>query len=54
MKNVTITKKEQTIVLKHSRNSEVFLEKIFPALVTEKALAKDWLSKEDEEAWKKL
>ncbi len=29
-------------------------EKMFPALASEQALAKDWLSKEDEEAWKDL
>ena len=29
-------------------------EKLFPALMSEKALAKDWLSKEEEEAWKDL
>ncbi len=31
-----------------------FSERMFPALMSEKALAKDWLSKEDEEAWKNL
>lgn len=29
-------------------------EKLFCALASEKALAKEWLSKEDEEAWKYL
>ena len=29
-------------------------EKMFTALASEKSLAKDWLSKEDEEAWKDL
>ena len=29
-------------------------KKMFTALASEKALAKDWLSKEDEEAWKSL
>ncbi len=29
-------------------------EKLFTALASEKALAKDWNSKEDEEAWKNL
>ena len=29
-------------------------EKMFTVLASEKALAKDWLSKEDEEAWKDL
>ncbi len=29
-------------------------EKMFPALASEAVLAKDWLSKEDEEAWKDL
>ena len=32
----------------------VFKRKIAPALASEKALAKEWLSKEDEEAWKDL
>ena len=31
-----------------------FSEKMFTALASEKSLAKDWLSKEDEEAWKDL
>ena len=31
-----------------------FSERMLPALISEKALAKDWLSKEDEEAWKDL
>ena len=29
-------------------------EKMFTALASEKSLAKDWNSKEDEEAWKNL
>ncbi|MBI2661470.1 AbrB/MazE/SpoVT family DNA-binding domain-containing protein [Candidatus Woesearchaeota archaeon] len=29
-------------------------EKMFAALASEKSLAKDWNSKEDEEAWKNL
>ena len=29
-------------------------EKMFATLASEKSLAKDWLSKEDEEAWKDL
>ena len=29
-------------------------EKMFTLLASEQALAKDWLSKEDEEAWKSL
>ena len=29
-------------------------EKMFTTLASEKSLAKDWLSKEDEEAWKDL
>ncbi len=29
-------------------------EKMFTVLASEKSLAKDWLSKEDEEAWKDL
>ena len=31
-----------------------FNEKLFPALASEKVLAKDWLSKEEDEAWKDL
>jgi len=30
------------------------IEQIFPALMSEKSLAKEWLSKEDEKAWKNL
>ena len=30
------------------------IKKMFTALASEKVLAKDWLSKEDEEAWKNL
>jgi len=29
-------------------------ERLFTALASEKSLAKDWLSKEDDEAWKDL
>jgi AbrB family looped-hinge helix DNA binding protein len=29
-------------------------EKMFPAIASEKSLAKDWLSKEDDQAWKNL
>ena len=29
-------------------------EKLFTALASEKSLAKDWTSKEDEKVWKKL
>lgn len=31
-----------------------FNEKMFTALVSEKSLAKDWLTKEEDEAWKNL
>ncbi len=31
-----------------------FSEKMFTAFASEKSLSKDWLSKEDEEAWKNL
>ena len=31
-----------------------FNEKLFPALVSEKVLAKRWLTKEEDEAWKDL
>ena len=30
------------------------LEKMYPMLMSQKSLAKDWLSKDDEEAWKDL
>jgi AbrB family looped-hinge helix DNA binding protein len=30
------------------------IEKMYPALMSEESLAKDWLSKEDEKAWKHL
>lgn len=33
---------------------EEYVERIAPALISEKSLAKGWLSKEDEEAWKNL
>lgn len=29
-------------------------EKLFPALVSEKSLAKDWLTKEEDDAWRNL
>lgn len=31
-----------------------FNEKMFTVMASEKSLAKDWLSREDEEAWKDL
>jgi len=36
------------------RSLKQFSEKMFTALASEKSLAKDWLSKEDEKAWKNL
>ncbi len=36
------------------RPMKQFNEKMFTALASEKTLSKDWLSKEDEEAWKDL
>lgn len=36
------------------RPMEQMNEKMFTALASEKSLAKDWLSKEDEKAWKNL
>ena len=36
------------------RPMEQLKEKLFTALASEKTLAKDWNSKEDEEAWKNL
>ena len=36
------------------RPMKQFSEKMFPAIASEKVLAKDWLSKEDEKAWKDL
>ncbi len=36
------------------RSFAQFNEQSFPALASEKALAKEWLSTEDEEAWKNL
>ena len=38
---------------KYKLNSSTY-EKLMSALLSEKALAEDWLSKEDEEAWKDL
>ena len=31
-----------------------FYEKMYAAIMSEKALAKDWLSKEEDERWKHL
>ena len=36
------------------RRMEQISEKMFTALASEKSLAKDWNSKEDDEAWKNL
>jgi AbrB family looped-hinge helix DNA binding protein len=36
------------------RPFQQFTEKMFPALASEKSLAKDWLRKEEDEAWKDL
>ena len=36
------------------RSLKQFNEKMFPALASEKSLAKDWLTKEEDEAWKDL
>ena len=36
------------------RKMEQISEKMFTALASEKSLAKDWNSKEDDEAWKNL
>jgi len=36
------------------RPMKQFQKKLQTALASEKSLAKDWLSKEDEEAWKNL
>ena len=36
------------------RRMEQINEKMFTALASEKSLAKDWNSKEDDEAWKNL
>jgi AbrB family looped-hinge helix DNA binding protein len=36
------------------RSLKQFNEKMFPALVSEKSLAKDWLTKDEDEAWKEL
>ena len=33
---------------------EQISEKLFPALVTEEVLAKEWNTKEEDEAWKDL
>lgn len=32
---------------------EEYYERMYPAIMSEKALAKDWLSEADEKAWKK-
>jgi len=36
------------------RSLQQLNEKMFPALASERSLAKDWLSKEEDEAWKDL
>ncbi|MBI2112723.1 AbrB/MazE/SpoVT family DNA-binding domain-containing protein [Candidatus Woesearchaeota archaeon] len=36
------------------RSLKSFSEKMFTAFASEKSLAKDWLSKEDEKVWKDL
>ncbi len=36
------------------RSFKQFNEKMLTAIASEKSLAKDWLSKEDEKAWKHL
>jgi len=36
------------------RSLKQFSEKMFPALASEKSLAKDWLTREEDEAWKYL
>ncbi len=36
------------------RSMKQLNEKMFPAFASEKSLAKDWNSKEDEKAWKNL
>jgi len=36
------------------RSLQQINDKMFTALASEKSLAKDWLSKEDEETWKDL
>lgn len=36
------------------RPLQQFNEKMFPALASEEVLAKDWLTKEEDEAWKDL
>ena len=36
------------------RPMEQLSEKLFPALVSEEVLAKDWNTKEEDEAWKDL
>ena len=36
------------------RSLDKFNDKMYPAFASEKSLAKDWLSKEDDEAWKDL
>ncbi len=36
------------------RSFKQFNENMFPALVSEKSLAKDWLTEEEDKAWKNL
>lgn len=50
---------KKIVILSYENRIEIiplqtYMKKIYPALMSEKNLAKDWLSKEDEEAWKDL
>ena len=42
------------ISLEKKVEKEVFANKLSSALLSEKSLAKEWLSKKEEEAWKNL
>ncbi|MFH1650396.1 MAG: AbrB/MazE/SpoVT family DNA-binding domain-containing protein [Candidatus Woesearchaeota archaeon] len=52
------SKNRQAVILSYPHRliimSEDEFEKMYPALMSEKSLARDWLSPEDEAAWKDL
>lgn len=45
---------KRLMALQKKVKKEVFVNKLSSALLSEKSLAKEWLSKREEEAWKDL
>ena len=57
LENFTIGSKVAIITFEDHveiRPLKKFTEKLFPAFASEKVLARNWLSKEEDEAWKDL